>query len=383
MIDTYHKCMNSSQHENQMASLNQTETTLLRSYGSNTLAFFGLALPNAHFLTPDEEGLVNYQQTGKAAIVLGDPICPPEKQQQVSQSFLTFCKRHHWRVAFYQTASEHLTTYRSLQLRAFKIGEEAMLNPQTFTLNGSAMANVRTSCRRAEREGVVISWYDGVPPSDVMQQLEHISSIWLEQKVGRDASETGFSTGRLDDIPMLAEHAEAFATSTISSTIPSIDQNLFPRFVTGVATTRSGEACALVTFTPIYGSPHCGWGLDLMRRVPDAPPGVMELLLVRAIEHFRTCGASVVSMGMVAMADTRQETTSAQQQLARFVARRLGLLGTRETLFRFKQKFHPHWESRYLVTNTTLALPLIMMAILHVRNYSGGRVAKLLSLFKR
>lgn len=50
----------------------------------------------------------------------------------------------------------------------------------------------------------------------------------------------------------------------------------------------------------------------------------------------------------------------------------------RETLFKFKQKFQPCWQSRYLVTNTTLALPKIALAVLRLRNYSGGGVARLL-----
>src|SRR5260370_41782633 len=103
-----------------------------------------------------------------------------------------------------------------------------------------------------------------------------------------------------------------------------------------------------------------------MRRSPDAPPGVIELLLVRVIERFRSCGAQVVSLGMVAMADTRQEMIPGQRQLANFVTDHLRLLETHRTLFNFKQKFHPHWEGRNAVASTTLALPKIALAVLRV-----------------
>src|SRR5260221_14634565 len=130
------------------------------------------------------------------------------------------------------------------------MGEEAILSPQTFTLQGSAMANVRTSCRRAERDGVSISWYDGVPPAEVMQQLEHVSSAWLEHKAGSHAAETGFSTGRLDELMKSAERADAIAHLSVPFHNPP---RAVPRLVTGVATTSAGTACAFVTFTPIYG----------------------------------------------------------------------------------------------------------------------------------
>jgi lysylphosphatidylglycerol synthetase-like protein (DUF2156 family) len=115
-----------------------------------------------------------------------------------------------------------------------------------------------------------------------------------------------------------------------------------------------------------------------MRRIPDAPPGVMELVLVRALERFRLAGAQVVSLGLVALNDTRQEMVSGQRQLMSAVANRLHLLEGRESLFKFKQKFNPCWQSRYLVTSSTLALPQIALAILRLRNYSGGGVIKLM-----
>ncbi len=369
----------------QLSQTPHPEAELIRYYGNHPLAFFGLAPENLHFFAPGEKGLVNYRLENKVAVVLGDPVCAPNAFEHVTHSFLNFCALRNWRVAFYQTSSEHLATYHALQLHPFKIGEEAIINPQTFTLSGSAMANVRTTCRRAEREGVILHWCDGVPPTDVMHQLEQLSSTWLESKAGKNASERGFSMGRLDELVETAQRADTIADLSIPSDEPHTS---VPRLVTAVATTSAGKACAFVTFTPIYGSwtttdnksesQGWGWTLDLMRRAPDAPPGVIELLLARAIERFRSCNAQVVSLGLAAMADTKQEITSGQRMLTSLAAD-LGLFKVSETLFKFKEKFCPSWESRYIITNTTLALPKVVLAVMRVRNGSAKKSAKVIN----
>jgi len=92
----------------------------------------------------------------------------------------------------------------------------------------------------------------------------------------------------------------------------------------------------------------------------------MELLLVQALERFRERGANVVSLGLVAMADTKQEMPPMQRQFASLVSEQMRLLKTHRSLFHFKQKFLPCWESRYIVISTTLALPRTALALLRV-----------------
>ena len=85
-----------------IAQTYDTKAELTRYYGNHTLAFFGLAPENLHFLAPGEEGLVNYRLASNVAVVLGDPVCAAEAFEHVTRSFLDFCALHGWRVAFYQ-----------------------------------------------------------------------------------------------------------------------------------------------------------------------------------------------------------------------------------------------------------------------------------------
>ena len=285
------------------------EAELLRLYGSHSLAFFGLAEDVEQFLAPGEQGLIAYRLVNRVAVALGDPLCAPQAVEAVTRSFLAFCRAQGFRVAFYQARPDYLAIYHTLHLHAFKMGEEAMLFPQTFSLQGPALAKVRTRCLHAQREGVQIQWYEGVLPAAVMQQLFSISDAWLESKGGRQAEETGFSTGKCSELQTNARRADRLTGLLIPShgALPALP------LVTGVALTRSGQACAFVTFTPIYGvatgeegtSQRWGWALDLMRRTADAPSGAMDLLLVQALERFRARGAHTASLALVALADRR------------------------------------------------------------------------------
>jgi len=343
-----------------LAAADQEERAreLLRRYGGHPMAFFAFGPDMKRFFGASSNGLIAYRLVGNIAVALGDPIAPDHLVEQITADFLDFCTRHDWRAAFYQVLPRHLPIYRRLGLGVLKLGEEALIDPRTFTLTGSAMANVRTSARHAERAGIEVRFFlspEEIPPA-LRAQCAALSAGWLKRKGA--TAEMGFSLGRLGDLDRAMQLAAQIAAGA-----PGDDGKKFP-VVVAIALDRQEQVQAFVSFMPIYGTTP-GWTLDLMRRADTAPSGTMELLLVRAIETLGRWGAEVISLGMVALADTRHDQPPLQAQVMAFIWMHLGIGHSFYRLFRFKDKFHPRWESRYLVYDGALSLPAIALALLH------------------
>ena len=303
-------------------------------YGKNSISYFALSEEKAYFFSASRKTVISYVLEGNVAVVAGDPIGPDSELASAVQEFTEFCHEQDWTIVFWQVRDDLANLYRSVGLHLLKIGEDAVINTQTFTLKGGAMANVRTSAKRAEKEGLRIVFYSGqVQDSEQLAQLEQISQSWLAQKGG---SEMGFSMGRFD---------------------PDGD----PEQVTALAIDNSNRVHAFVTFVPIYG--RKGWGLDLLRRAGECAPGTMELLLARSVEYLKSCGAEMVSLGLAPLSNANNENVSFLDSGIDFLTHRFGNLNKSQSLFNFKKKFQPTWESRYLVFSHTLTLPKIGWAL--------------------
>ena len=108
-------------------------------------------------------------------------------------------------------------------------------------------------------------------------------------------------------------------------------------------------------FVPCYG--RRAMSLSFMRRDPDTPNGLMEFLVVRAVELLRERDLDEMSLNFAAFAKWIHSPSHRYER----VLGRLVALGNRffqiESLYRFNAKFFPRWEPRYLVYEGALGLP--------------------------
>ena len=305
-----------------------------RIYGKNSISYFALSEEKSYFISASRKVVIAYVLEGTVVVVAGDPIGPESELAEALQEFKTFCSQQDWTVVFWQVHNDLVNLYHTFGMHLLKIGEDAVINTQTFTLKGGAMANVRSSAKRAEKEGLQVVFYHGhVEDVEQLVQIEKISQRWVAQKGG---SEMGFSMGQFN--------------STGD-----------PEQITAVAIDKQNLVHAFVTFIPIYG--RKGWGLDLMRRAERCAPGTMELLLSRSIEFLKSCGAEMVSLGLAPLSNANNEDASLLDSSIDVLTHRFGNLKDSQSLFNFKKKFQPAWESRYLVFSHTMTLPKVGWAL--------------------
>ena len=313
---------------------------LIKGYGKNSISYFALGEEKSYFFSTSGKAIISYVLAGNVAVVAGDPIGPEEELPSITRQFMTFCHKQDWAPVFWQVRNDLADLYHTAGLHLLKIGEDAVIHTDTFTLKGGAMANVRTSAKRAEKDGLRVVFYRGqITNAEQLFQMEMISRAWLANK---GSSEMGFSMGHFDT------HVDTEQVSAL-------------------AVDSTNRVHAFVTFIPIYG--RHGWGLDLMRRSEQCAPGTMELLLACSIDYLKKSGAEMVSLGLAPLGNVNQDDVSFLDSSVEFLTHRFGNLRQSQSLFKFKQKFQPHWESRYLAFPHTLTLLKVGWALYAVHQY--------------
>ena len=340
------------QHRREAARVRE----IARRFGDSTIAAYTTGEDVDYFFSANSRAVIAYRFESDALLVIGDPMGPPEEMPALLSSFEAFCREHDWVFGFYQVRPEHLRWYRHQGWNAVHIGEDPVLRPATFTLEGSALGTVRRQVRKLEKAGLIVRHFvPGTNPFDpendpdrLYEQLRAISTVWVKRKSGGEKS---FCMGRFD--------ADTLADSWLA--------------VAWDPKNRRVEA--FCTWTPIWA--RRGWAIDLMRRHPHAPTGAMELLVVNSVAQARERGDELLSLSLSALVKVEAprgeavEPTVTEDPARAFLIQRLSRFYDFQGLFRWKRKFNPHFEDRYLVYSQALALPRIALALVRAQSPGG------------
>lgn len=293
----------------------------------------GLALTGdkALLFHPNDDAFLMYARRGRSLVALYDPIGPPQQRAEMIWQFRDLCDLHHARPVFYQVRAENLPYYMDIGLTAIKLGEEARVDLKRFDLEakGKEMKDLRYTWNRGTRDGLSLEIHE--PGQAPMDELKVISDAWL---TGKNVREKGFSLGRFSD-----DYLKHFRIAII-------------RF--------EGRPVAFANLLETYS--HDLASLDLMRAHPDAPKLTMEFMMVGLIQHYKNHGYARFSLGMVPLSGLQpRRGAPLTQRLGSMVFRRGEQLYNFQGLRRFKDKFQPDWEPRYMAVPAGLD-PLVALA---------------------
>src|SRR5579871_6016055 len=156
------------------------------------------------------DAFVMYQIAGRSWIALGDPVGSLAGAEELVWRLREISDHHGGQTVFYQVCAERLSLYVDLGLAALKIGEEARVPLEGFSLEGAARADLRQSHRRAQRDGAT---FEVVPPEGVaalLPQIARISDAWLAAKsTGEKRFSVGaFSASYLQQFPLALVRSE-------------------------------------------------------------------------------------------------------------------------------------------------------------------------------
>ena len=112
-----------------------------------------------------------------------------------------------------------------------------------------------------------------------------------------------------------------------------------------------------------------GWTIDFMRRTDESMNGIMEFLIASAALHMKESGAEVLSLSGAPLATKplaagqSAPPPTVMTRLSEFLANTLEPAYGFSSLFRFKAKFNPDYETISMAYPDPIELPTIGMAI--------------------
>lgn len=291
---------------------------LVSKYGCSALDYFKTYPDKFLFFNPDKTAFVSFKLTRHFAIVLEDPVAENDAAKlDMISLFEDFCQQNGFISAFYRVPESSLPLYKASGRKSVPIGEEAILDLSTFKLEGGKMKTTRSAISRLTAEGYDLKVYTTPIMEGLLQKLEKVSDNWLEELKQK---EVAFTQGVFD--------TSILKTQTII-TVEDQEEKVY----------------AFLNLVPDYAPGEATY--DLIRRVTDAPNGVLDMLLAKTFIYLKEAGYTSVNMGLAPMSG--MEDVNITQKTIKYAYENLRAFGQFKGLRKYKEKFYPNWEKKHLI----------------------------------
>jgi len=323
---------------------------LASAESAETLSNLALLGDKRFLFSASGESFLMFGVRGRSWIAIGAPVGRRDERLELLWRFRELADAHVARPGVYNIGAEDLPDIVELGFSIQKVGESAAVSLDSFSMAGARRGNLRRAWRKAGETGCTFEVLRGAQVQAVIDELAAVSDDWLSRQSG---GEKGFSMGGFIP-PYLAEFPVAVA-----------------RF--------EGR---IVAFANLWTTPdRSAYSVDLMRHLDDAPKGIMDYLFVEIIEWGRVEGYQALEFGMATLAGLEDRPLAPiMSRVGRLLFERGEEIYNFRGLWRYKDKYDPVWQPRYIAAHHKWAIPLLMA---DVGLLSSGGVANLARRPKR
>jgi phosphatidylglycerol lysyltransferase len=281
-----------------------------------------------------DRGLCLYRTIGPYLVVFSDPTVRSQADLgPFLNALFDYAGALDRRPVFYQISLAWIPPLHDRGYAFFKLGEEAQVSLEHFSLEGHAGKEYRQFLRRAERDKVR---FKVLPPYEVEKALPvlgEISSGWLTAKGVRERQ---FSIG-------------------------FYDPDYIKRFPCAVVEDEQGR---IIAFANLLLGPKRGeLSIDLMRYREDAPR-VMDFMFTSLFMYGKERGYQRFNMGMAPLSSVGEvRGAHTREKLANLFFQHGETWYNFQGLRSYKEKFHPQWVPRYMAYQNAWEWPVAIAQV--------------------
>ena len=296
---------------------------VLKNQQSDSLSYFSTRLDKSVIWSDSGTAGQSYRVERGVLLVSGDPFGHFSLWSEVMDKLIHLADEYAWTLSVIGCSERAGELWiKKTGMTALHIGDEAIIETSSFSIEGPYMKNVREMINKTKRLGYQV---EAVKVTDIKQELrEVLAEKAIEWRYGE--KERGFSMA-----------LDRFLN-------PIDDRELF------LIARKDGELMALMTFSP-WGAE--GISLDRMLRSKDADTGVNELLITSAVAYASEHKIKKISLNFAAFRSIFEEAERISAgpvlRLKRNFLRYISKWVQVESLYRFNAKFQPEWNPRYLI----------------------------------
>jgi len=293
--------------------------SLTQQFGNSALDFFKTYSDKFIFSPSEINAYISYRVNRNFAVVLENPVAEnSEEMKRCIVSFSKYCYENGLREIYYRVPKESLTIYSELSKKSLFLGQEGVVDINSFSLEGGDKKSIRNALNKINEQGYTT--HINAPPlrDGLIQKLKAVSDEWLKLS---EREEIIFSQGMFVEKEIKEQ------------TVISVENN-------------EEKIIAFLNVIPDYVKNEGTY--DLLRKTADAPNGIMDYILVELFKYFKASGIQYVNLGFAPMSGLDDPHTFTEKSM-KFAYEKIRSFSHYKGQRDYKDKFNPNWNDKFLI----------------------------------